>query len=117
MGDRSLIVARLNPGATEDIARLFAESDAGELPYLLGVRRRHLFQYNDLYFHYVEFEGDRHDALRKAAGRADFKSLSVELDNFVTPYDPATWRSPADAMAGEFYSWTPQAPGGSKAGS
>ncbi|BCJ56162.1 hypothetical protein Asp14428_76370 [Actinoplanes sp. NBRC 14428] len=107
MSDRSLIVARLNPGGSPEIAKLFAESDSGELPNLLGVRRRHLFAYRDLYFHYVEFEGERHEALRAAAGRQDFRELSVALDDHVTPYDPATWRSPADAMATEFYRWTP----------
>ena len=109
MSDRSLIVARLNPGGSRGIAKLFAESDSGELPRLLGVRRRHLFAYQDLYFHYVEFAGERHQALRAAAGRADFRELSVALDEHVTAYDPATWRSPADAMAGEFYRWTPEA--------
>ena len=108
MGDRSLIVARLNPGGAAEITRLFAESDRTELPRVLGVRRRHLFTFNDLYFHYVEFAGDRHDALRAAADRTDYKELSAALQPFVTAYDPATWRSPADAMATEFYRWTPE---------
>jgi hypothetical protein len=108
MSDRSLIVARLNPGGSQEIAKLFAASDSGDLPQILGVRRRHLFAYQDLYFHYVEFDGARHAALRAAAGRPDFRELSVALDEYVTAYDPATWRSPADAMATEFYRWTPQ---------
>jgi len=109
MVDRSLIVARIDPAHTAEIARLFAESDATELPHVLGVRSRHLFNYRDLYFHYVEFEGDRHEALRAAAGRADFQRLSRDLSPYARAYDPATWRSPADAMATEFYSWAPAA--------
>jgi hypothetical protein len=112
MGDRSLIVARLNPGGAAEIARLFAESDATTLPLDLGVQRRSLFRYADLYLHFVEFAGDRDGALRRAAGRADFTELSARLARHVTAYDPATWRSPADAMATEFYTWTPpRAPG------
>jgi Polyketide synthesis cyclase len=108
MSDRALIVARTKPENTAEIARLFAESDSGELPVLLGVRRRHLFGYRDLYFHYVEFEGDHRSALRAAAGREDFAELSRRLHPFVDPYDPATWQSPADALAVQFYSWTPE---------
>jgi hypothetical protein len=112
--NRSLIVARLEPGAAEHVARLFAASDAaGDLPRSVGARCRHLFQYRDLYFHYVEFAGSSRDAVASARERPDFRQLSRELDDFVKPYDPATWRSPADAMAREFYTWTATNEGGS----
>lgn len=107
MSDRALIVARMNPENASNIASLFAGSDSGELPGLLGVRRRHLFRYQDLYFHYVEFEGDHRAALRAAADREDFADLSRKLRPFVDPYDPEVWTSPADALAVEFYRWTP----------
>jgi hypothetical protein len=96
MGDRSLIVARLKPGGAPDVARLFAASDGTDLPHALGVRRRHLFG-----------SGDPGQALRRAAERVDFQRLSADLAEFVSPYDPATWRGPADAMATEFYGWVP----------
>jgi hypothetical protein len=108
MNDRALIVARLRPDSTQRIAELFEESDSGELPGLLGVRRRHLFSYRDLYFHYVEFDGDHRAALKAAAGRQDFADLSTKLRPLVDPYDPAAWQSPADALAAEFYSWSPR---------
>lgn len=108
MPDRILIVARLAPGGSGEVARLFAESDAGELPHTLGVARRDLFHYRDLYFHHVEFDGPAGDAMATARERDDFRRLSEELSPFVTPYDPATWRSPADAMAERFYHWTPE---------
>jgi hypothetical protein len=104
--DRILIVARLTPGGTDDVARLFAESDAGELPRALGVTRRDLFSYQDLYFHHVEFEGPAATAMAIAREREDFQRLSDRLGSFVIPYDPATWRSPADAMARRFYHWS-----------
>lgn len=111
MSDRALIVARMQPENAQHIAQLFTESDSGDLPTLLGVRRRHLFAYRDLYFHYVEFEGDHHSALRDAGGRTDFQDLSRRLRPFVDPYDPDAWKSPADALAVEFYSWTPDGGG------
>ncbi|WP_307797871.1 TcmI family type II polyketide cyclase [Actinoplanes flavus] len=106
MSDRILIVARIKPDASPDVARLFAASDAGPLPHALGVTRRHLFQYRDLYFHYAEFDGDSREAVSRARERDDFRDLSTALDAYITPYDPATWRSPADAMAQSFYTWT-----------
>nr|WP_042192754.1 TcmI family type II polyketide cyclase [Kibdelosporangium sp. MJ126-NF4]CEL19968.1 Polyketide cyclase WhiE VII [Kibdelosporangium sp. MJ126-NF4]CTQ97192.1 Polyketide cyclase WhiE VII [Kibdelosporangium sp. MJ126-NF4] len=105
--DRALIVARMTPGAEREVGRLFADSDATDLPHDLDVRRRHLFAYQGLYFHYVEFGGDGSAAMRTAGQRPDFKELSEGLSSFIKPYDPVTWRSPADAMATEFYRWTP----------
>ena len=108
MVDRVLIVARTSEGNIPQIAKLFAESDSTDLPALLGVRNRSLFAYRDLYFHFVEFDGDHRAALARAAGREDFRELSRQLRPLVDPYDPATWRSPADALSHEFYTWTPQ---------
>jgi cyclase len=31
--------------------------------------------------------------------------VSVDLKPYIDAYDPATWRSPADAMATRFYHW------------
>jgi len=31
--------------------------------------------------------------------------ISDDLKQFITAYDPATWRSPTDAMATRFYHW------------
>jgi hypothetical protein len=107
MSDRALIIARMKPENAASIAELFADSDAGELPGLLGVQRRHLFRYRDLYFHYVEFDGDHRSALQAAGGREDFAELSRKLRPFVDPYDPDTWNSPSDALAVECYSFTP----------
>ena len=33
-----------------------------------------------------------------------FKEISRRLDDYISPYDPATWKSLKDA-AREFYSW------------
>ena len=110
MSHRLLIVARMDPAAWSDVAGLFAESDASGLPHDLGVVRRDLYAYQGLYFHHVEFSGRPEDAMSRARDRADFRRLSADLEPFVQPYDPATWRSPADATATPFYRWAPGTP-------
>ncbi|KAB2974842.1 MULTISPECIES: TcmI family type II polyketide cyclase [unclassified Streptomyces] len=101
----ALIVARMEPGAAKDIAGVFAESDRGELPHLVGVTQRSLFQFGDVYMHFIEAEQDPGPAIAKVAGHPEFVGISRRLEAFVSPYDPQTWRSPKDAMARCFYQW------------
>ncbi|AWT44443.1 MULTISPECIES: TcmI family type II polyketide cyclase [Streptomyces] len=101
----TLIVARMAPGAAPDIAKIFAESDRGELPHLVGVSRRSLFQFQDVYLHLIESERDPGPAIAKAAGHPEFRDVSDRLSAYVSAYDPETWRSPKDAMAHCFYRW------------
>ncbi len=101
----ALIVARMAPGAAPDIAGIFEESDRGELPHLVGVRRRSLFQFGDVYLHLIESEQDPGPAIAKVSGHPQFQDISTRLTPFVSAYDPATWRSPKDAMARRFYLW------------
>ncbi|MFH8799229.1 TcmI family type II polyketide cyclase [Streptomyces sp. NPDC017936] len=101
----ALIVARMAPGSAPDIAKLFEESDRGELPHLVGVARRSLFQFNDVYLHLIESEQDPGPAIAKVAGHPEFRDVSERLQAYVSAYDPQTWRSPKDAMAHCFYRW------------
>lgn len=102
---QALIVARMAPGSAPDIAKIFEESDRGELPRLVGVARRSLFQFGDVYLHLVESEQDPAPAIAKVAGHPEFRDISERLSAYVSAYDPATWRSPKDAMAQRFYLW------------
>jgi cyclase len=102
---RGVIVARLRPGAKEKVAEIFAESDQTELPALAGVRHRSLFLLEDLYVHLVETDDDVHAAVDSIRNHELFTEISRKLEPYVEPYNPATWRSPKDAMAEEFYSW------------
>jgi cyclase len=102
---RGVIVARIKPGCKEKVAELFAESDAGELPLMAGVRHRSLFALGDVYVHLVEIERDFDEAVDDIRDHPLFRELSAKLENYIEPYDPATWRSPKDAMADEFYAW------------
>ncbi|MCF3104175.1 TcmI family type II polyketide cyclase [Streptomyces roseoverticillatus] len=103
----TLIVARMEPGSSADVARLFGEFDATEMPHRMGTRRRQLFSYRGLYFHLQDFDTDNGGQLiEEAKSDPRFIGISEDLKPFIEAYDPATWRSPADAMATRFYSWT-----------
>jgi len=102
---RTLIVARMAETDREAVAALFAESDAGPLPHKVGVRARTLFYYHGLYFHLIESDDGVDDRIEAVRGDRDFRDLSAALDAYIRPYDPDTWRSPADAMATAFYHW------------
>ena len=102
---RGLIVAKIKPGAEEQVAAIFAESDRTELPHLAGVRHRSLFVLNDIYVHLVESDDDFDQSVAGVRDHPLFKEISKKLEPYIDPYDPTTWRSPKDAMAREFYSW------------
>jgi cyclase len=102
---RGVIVAKIKPGAEQDVAAIFAESDTTDLPELAGVKHRSLFVLEDIYIHYVEMDADFEQSVDQVRDHPLFKEISRRLDDYITPYNPETWRSPKDATAKEFYSW------------
>jgi cyclase len=106
MTHRSLIVARLEPQHRERVAELFAESDAGDLPHLVGVTRRTLYGFHDLYFHLIEADNDVAAKVDQVRRTELFGQIDSGLADFVKPYHPS-WREPRDAMAAPFYEWRP----------
>jgi cyclase len=105
---RTLIVARMNVSDEESVAKVFAESDATELPHMIGVSRRTLFSFHDLYFHLVEADADISPNLYRARPGELYRDINTKLGEFISPYDP-NWKEPKDAMAKPFYVWTPDA--------
>ncbi|GII78905.1 hypothetical protein Sru01_38870 [Sphaerisporangium rufum] len=101
---RTLIVAKMAPSETEAVAKIFADSDASDLPHLIGVRRRTLFRFHELYFHLVEADQDITPDLYKARSHPLYAEINTRLAEHIRPYDPA-WREPKDAMAQPFYTW------------
>jgi cyclase len=101
----ALIVARMAPQSAPDIADVFAASDRGELPGMIGVRSRSLFQYGDVYLHLIEGDRPPGPEVARVADHPAFRDISDRLSAYVMAYDPETWRSPKDAMAEEFYHW------------
>lgn len=103
----TLIVARMDPAAAGEVAGLFRDFDTTEMPHRMGTRRRQLFHYRGLYFHLQDFDADNGGArIEDAKGDPRFVRISDDLKPYIDPYDPATWRSPADAMASRFYDWS-----------
>jgi cyclase len=102
---RTLIVARMRPDAAPGIAETFAASDSGELPHLIGVTGRSLFQFGDLYLHLIEADRPPGPAVARLSEHPEFQDVSERLAQYVRAYDPDTWREPKDAMAREFYRW------------
>lgn len=100
----TLIVAKLAPDDRERVAGLFAESDRTELPDLVGVHRRSLYGFHDLYFHLIESDDVIGPRLADVRDTAMFQNLNTALAEYVRPYDPG-WQSPKDAMAVRFYDW------------
>lgn len=105
---RTIIVARIQPDAEPAVAKVFADSDATNLPHELGVHRRTLYSLNDVYLHVIDFRpgADPAEALRRAPQLPAFRQISQDLSAFIRPYDEHNWRSPQDAVAREFYRWS-----------
>ena len=103
----TLIVARMDPAAADDVAGLFRDFDTTDMPHRMGTRRRQLFSYRGLYFHLQDFDdADGGERIEASKTDARFVRISADLKPFIEAYDPTTWRSPADAMAARFYSWS-----------
>jgi len=102
---RSLIVARMDPENRDAVRQIFAESDATELPLMIGVTARTLFRFHDLYLHLVEADDDIKSRLYQARSHPLYHDINTRLTSYVRPYDPG-WQEPADAMAQPFYQWT-----------
>jgi cyclase len=101
----------MDPGSGDDVAELFAEFDTTEMPERMGTRRRQLFAYKGLYFHLQDFDADHGgERIDQARTHPLFVKISEDLKAHIGAYDPATWRSPADAMATRFYSWDGRGP-------
>lgn len=102
----TLIVARMEPAASEAVAGLFENFDRSEMPHYMGTRRRELFHYRGLYFHLQDFvEENGEQSVEAAKSHPLFVQISNNLKQFITAYDPETWRSPKDATATRFYHW------------
>jgi cyclase len=102
----NLIVARMDPRSSAEVAELFSAFDKTDMPHRMGTRRRQLFSFNGLYFHLQDFDAeDGGERIEDAKTDPRFMRISEDLKPFIEAYDPATWRSPADAMAKRFYCW------------
>ncbi|PZG56390.1 TcmI family type II polyketide cyclase [Spongiactinospora gelatinilytica] len=103
----TLIVAKMAASSADKVSELFADFDRTDMPGRMGTRRRQLFEFNGLYFHLQDFDEDNGGALiEEAKTDPRFVRISEDLKPYIAAYDPATWRSPKDAMARRFYAWS-----------
>jgi hypothetical protein len=102
---QTMIIAKMAPSSAEDVAAIFGRYDATSMPYEIGVQRRSLFRFHELYVHLIEFDRPAPEAMQIAQSLPTFRAVSEDLKPFITAYDP-NWRSPRDAMAQRFYHWT-----------
>ncbi len=101
----TLIVAKMDPASTPEVAALFKAFDATDMPRRMGTVRRQLFFYKGLYFHVQDFATEAGgEAIEAAKTDPRFQRVSADLKPYIEAYDPA-WRTPADAMATRFYDW------------
>ena len=101
--NRTLIVARLDPKDIGQVCEHWTESDATELPHLVGVTSRTLFAFHDLYFHLIESE--QQPDIAAVADNPLWHDINDKLRPFVQPYHPS-WQGPKDAMATTIYQWS-----------
>ena len=106
--EMTVIVQRMRPGSEEDIARVFAESDAGGLPTETGVTGRWLYSMEDVFVHLLEQDRVKAAAVREnhESMRPAFAKVMADLAPYVSPYRPETWQSPRDSVARVFHRWT-----------
>ncbi len=104
MAQRTLIIARMDEADKQAVADIFAESDATDLPILLGASRRTLFFYRGLYLHLIEAQDGLTERLYDARRHRLFDDVNTKLSAHISPYDPG-WKEPRDAMAEPFYTW------------
>jgi hypothetical protein len=106
--EMTVIVQRMVPGSEEDIARVFAESDAGGLPTETGVTGRWLYSMEDVFVHILEQDRVKAEAVRQnhESMRPAFAKVMADLAPYVSPYNPETWQSPRDSVARVFHRWT-----------
>nr|BAQ25475.1 polyketide synthesis cyclase [Micromonospora sp. GMKU326] len=102
----TVVVQRIKPGAEPDVARIFADSDAGPLPAELGVAARFLYSIDDVFVHLIEQDAETAERLRQRhEQKPAFGKLMTELAPYVEPYRPESWHGPQDSVAAPFYRW------------
>ncbi|RBY75094.1 TcmI family type II polyketide cyclase [Geodermatophilus sp. TF02-6] len=102
---QTMIIAKMAPSSAADVAEIFGRSDATSMPHEIGVVRRTLWQFHELYVHLIDFDRPAAEAMRIAQSLPAFRAVSDDLRPHIEAYDP-NWKSPQDAMARRFYHWT-----------
>lgn len=108
---QALMVRRFDPRDASEVAQIFTEHDRSELPELIGVQRRTLFQLEDLYLHLVESDVDFVARLHQATTHPLFRDIDTRLATLLNAYTSETGTMTSSA-AQPFYRWPAPAPAG-----
>ncbi len=100
---RGVIIGRYQKGSEGAIIDAFQRSDSTDLPYILGVKSRHVWVLGDIYMHFVEGQSALPEILKEHAQDPLFKGIKAELDTYVKPLSPELY----PGVAREIYRWTP----------
>ncbi|WFE19952.1 TcmI family type II polyketide cyclase [Solwaraspora sp. WMMD937] len=101
----TVIVGRIKPGAEDNVARIFTESDAGTLPVEMSVTARWLYSIDDVYVHLLERSVPHTADDARIHDKPKFGKIMEELSPYIGPYNQDAWRGPVDAVAKEYYRW------------
>lgn len=96
---RSIIVGRYTAGHEEDIAAAFQRSDATDLPYLIGVKSRHIWVQDGNYIHFVESQIPLKRILQEYKEHPLYQEVKAEVDPHVF------YRENQLAVGKEIYAW------------
>ncbi|MEN2423107.1 TcmI family type II polyketide cyclase [Streptomyces rimosus] len=104
-----VFVGTMDADAASDVADLFAEFDASDLPIVAGACRRQMFTYHDLHINVLDFRREP-DSAQIEMLKTDPRVVDHErrLNKLVAPLRPDTWRGAADSAAMPFYLWHQQ---------
>jgi hypothetical protein len=100
---RGVIIGRYQQGSEDAISQAFQHSDETDLPYILGVKSRHVWVLGDIYMHFVEGQSALPEILKEHAQDPLFKDVKAELDTYIKPLSPDLY----PGVAREIYRWTP----------
>lgn len=86
-----------------EVSRLFAESDATDIPQKMGTLRRQIYLWRGIYLHVQDFAvANSMEAISEVWTEGDprFLQLVDDLTEIIPPYDPQD-----NALATRFYHW------------
>jgi hypothetical protein len=91
-----------------EVSRLFAESDATDIPHNMGTLRRQIYLWRGIYLHIQDFaDADSIKVISAVWEEGDprFLKLVDDLTEVIPPYDPE-----GTSLATRFYHWAAEVP-------
>nr|CAP12598.1 TcmF2 cyclase [Streptomyces olivaceus] len=94
----------MDPADAERVAAAFEDHDTTGLPEEIGLTRRTLFRFHDLYMHLIEADDDVLPKILEARDDPRFRKVNEEVGRYLTPY-ASDWSRLTDSKAEVIYTW------------